>query len=178
MKVFMINSLKIFLIISFINAAKIKKAYSEAPVHSLADEKNDLSRPSAYPYGVPLADDKLEPRKFADETYRVAFKIARYYRDVFEFIDEDADDWLDVKDVTAVFKNYNWPLLKGKSLDEMVLIVMERFGTKRKMYIDFIEFCGLMEYLWSLKAINEFFKCKERIYNNIEIVDKVYEFID
>ena len=46
------------------------------------------------------------------------------------------------------------------------------------MYIDFIEFCGLMEYLWSLKAINEFFKCKERIYNNIEIVDKVYEFID
>ena len=33
---------------------------------------------------------------------------------------------------------------------------MEKFGTKKKGNMDFIEFCGMMEYLWSLKALNEF----------------------
>ena len=75
-----------------------------------------MSRHSSNYLGLPLGDDKLEPRKFPDETFRVAFKIARYYRDVFEFIDEDADDWLDTKDMTTVFKNYKWPVLRGKTI--------------------------------------------------------------
>jgi hypothetical protein len=53
------------------------------------------------------------PRKFQDETFKVAFKIAKYYREVFEFLDEDADDWLEMKEVLTAFKNYNWPILKG-----------------------------------------------------------------
>jgi|NOAtaT_7_FD_contig_21_548836_length_494_multi_4_in_0_out_0_1 hypothetical protein len=84
-----------------------------SPYHSLNELKNDLSRPSAFPYGVPLAEDKLVPRKFQDETFKVAFKIAKYYREVFEFLDEDADDWLEMKEVLTAFKNYNWPILKG-----------------------------------------------------------------
>jgi hypothetical protein len=83
------------------------------PYHSLSEVKNDLSRPSAYPYGVPLAEDKLVPRKFQDETFKLAFKIAKYYREVFEFLDEDADDWLELKDILSAIKNYKWPILKG-----------------------------------------------------------------
>ena len=60
----------------------------------------------------------------------------------------------------------------------MVTMVMDRFGTKKKNYIDFIEFCGVMEYLWSLKALNEFYKCKEKIAEYLEVIYKVYNFID
>jgi len=40
--------------------------------------------------------------------------MARYYRDVYEFLDEDADEWIEKKDLVSAFKNYKWPLLKGK----------------------------------------------------------------
>ena len=46
--------------------------------------------------------------------------MARYNRDVFEFIDEDADEWLETKDVLTVFKDNKWPTIKGKSPEEMV----------------------------------------------------------
>ena len=46
--------------------------------------------------------------------------MARYNRDVFEFIDEDADEWLETKDLLTVFKDNKWPTIKGKSPEEMV----------------------------------------------------------
>ena len=60
----------------------------------------------------------------------------------------------------------------------MVNIVMARFGTKKRNMIDFVEFCGVMEYLWSLRALNEFYMCKENIKKNLEIVFKVFETLD
>lgn len=60
----------------------------------------------------------------------------------------------------------------------MVKIVMERFGTKKRNMIDFVEFCGVMEYLWSLRALNEFYMCKENIKKNLDIVYKVFETLD
>lgn len=60
----------------------------------------------------------------------------------------------------------------------MVAAVMARFGTKKRNMIDFVEFCGVMEYLWSLRALNEFFMCKENIKNNLDIVYKVFEILD
>jgi hypothetical protein len=60
----------------------------------------------------------------------------------------------------------------------MVNTVMARFGTKKRNMIDFVEFCGVMEYLWSLRALNEFFMCKENIQKNLEIVYKVFETLD
>ena len=35
----------------------------------------------------------------------------------------------------------------------MVGVVLEKFSTKKPGNLDFIEFCGVMEYLWSLKAL-------------------------
>lgn len=37
--------------------------------------------------------------------------MAKYYREVFEFIDEDADEWIESKEIEVVYKNYNWPVL-------------------------------------------------------------------
>jgi len=56
----------------------------------------------------------------------------------------------------------------------MVNTVMERFGTKKRNMIDFVEFCGVMEYLWSLRALNEFYMCKENIKKNLDIVYKLW----
>ena len=104
--------------------------------------------------------------------------MARYNRDVFEFIDEDADEWLETKDVLTVFKDNKWPTIKGKTPEEMVGVIMDRFSTKKKGHIDFIEFCGVIEYLWSLKAVMEYAGCKARIEGWIGVIDKVFKFID
>lgn len=60
----------------------------------------------------------------------------------------------------------------------MVNLIMTKFGTKKRNMIDFVEFCGVMEYLWSLKALNEFFMCKETIKKNLDIIYKVFETLD
>ena len=57
-----------------------------------------------------------------------------------------------MKDLLTVYKNYKWPLMHKLELDETVKFLMEKFGQKTKGKLEFIEFCGLMEYLWSLKS--------------------------
>lgn len=55
---------------------------------------------------------------------------------------------------------------------------MARFATKKRNMIDFVEFCGVMEYLWSLRALNEFFTCKENLQKDLDLVYKVFETLD
>jgi len=66
---------------------------------------------------------------------------------------------------------YKWPLVKGLDVEKTVDKCLGKFGIKKTNHLDFIEFCSMIEYLWSLRAQLEYHKCKELNYENLKIID-------
>jgi len=60
--------------------------------HSLFRDRNNWNRISADEMGVPMKKENDDPQNFASPDSYVAYKVAKYYKSVFDFLDTDVDD--------------------------------------------------------------------------------------
>jgi len=88
--------------------------------HSLYKETNRWNRISADTEGIPAKEKEDLQRKFPNPDAYVSFKIARFYNEVFTFIDSKVEDYLKPADITATYVSYGWPLPDGVAADEYV----------------------------------------------------------
>ena len=58
--------------------------------------------------------------KFPTIAHESAFKVARYIRDVFFFIDKDADNFIRIPELLEIYEKFKWPKYPSKNDKEMV----------------------------------------------------------
>lgn len=82
-------------------------------------KKDEGNRVLMYPHpGVIEEDNGMY--KFPTEAHESAFKVARYIRDVFFFIDKNADDNIEIPELLEIYEKFKWPKYTSKSDKEMV----------------------------------------------------------
>jgi hypothetical protein len=68
--------------------------------HSLFKAATQYDKISGYPRGIPKRIEEEEIKKFANPDSYVAYKVAVFYKKIFEFLDEDIDDLVTTDDMT------------------------------------------------------------------------------
>ena len=77
--------------------------------------------------------------------------MARYIRDVFFFIDKNADDIIEQPELVEIYEKFKWPKYPSKNDKEMVAYLFHEYGEK-DVEMSFKNFCNLMENLWKIEA--------------------------
>lgn len=67
--------------------------------HSLFKGATVFDKISGYPRGIPKRLEEEEVKTFANPDAYVAYKVAVFYKKIFEFLDEDIDDLLTEDDI-------------------------------------------------------------------------------
>ena len=112
---------------------------------------------SGYPRGIPKRIEEEEVKSFANPDAYVAYKVAVFYKKIFEFLDEDIDDLLTEEDVVKAQISYKWPCLGTEQ--EFVKAKFLIHDKNKDAKLDLIEFAHYMEDIWNVAAEAKKAKC-------------------
>ena len=98
---------------------------------------------------------------FSNPDSLAAYKVARYYRDIFEVLDDDYNgklvrfplydcvDLVNKDNMVEAIRVYRWPVTQDISLQEYVDEKFLEFDSNQDGELNLIEFTQFMEELWN-----------------------------
>ena len=125
--------------------------------HSLFKGATVYDKVSGYPRGIPKRIEEEEVKSFSNPDAYVAYKVAVFYKKIFEFLDEDIDDLLTEEDVVKAQISYKWPCLGTEQ--EFVKAKFLIHDKNKDAKLDLIEFAHYMEDIWNVAAEAKKAKC-------------------
>jgi Ca2+-binding EF-hand superfamily protein len=106
----------------------------------------------------------------------VAYKVAVFYKKIFQFLDQDANDLLTEDDLVKAHIDYKWPSF-GKEVD----FVKSKFAVwdnSKDGKLDLVEFAHYMEDIWNVAAEAKKSKALEGLAKAKKVFEKLFEFLD
>ena len=86
----------------------------------------------------------------------MAYKIAKSYKKIFDFLDDDAEgkpkcimlEMLKPEQIQKAYVTYHWPKPDNVTDEEWVKCKFQKFDVNRDKAFDFIEFVHFFEDVW------------------------------
>ena len=78
----------------------------------------------------------LGAKDMATELHEAAYKVAKYYVEIFDYADKNVDDKISSGEISEIIQMHNWPKYPEKTADQMADKIIEEYGNKAKQDMD------------------------------------------
>ena len=85
----------------------------------------------------------------------MAFKVAKYYQQIFHALDLKDNNYLFEADILRAFQNYKWPIPLGATMQSYTKSQILKYDSNKDSKIQLTEFALLMEDLWHVETFNK-----------------------
>lgn len=140
--------------------------------------KEHNNRIPAHPHAKIESEEPAEPTSKVTSLHETAYKVAKYYVEIFYFADQNFDDKVDKGELKELLEKHGWPRYDDKNPEDMAEHLIGIYGNSQKGELEFANFINLLQNIWMIKAEKKVIACKKRIDQNMKIFQEVFKFLD
>lgn len=164
------------------NPDAAKQTKSPFGVHSLFSGNDSSERMSYETRGVPPPAQKQTKSKFPDSEKLTAQKIVNDYRKKFDFLDYKLpiDDCLNQDELSLAYSEYDWPMGTSENNDpvDYARQMIAQYDKTNKGCLNFVDFCTLMEDLWSITENLQQKRCTDNYDKSVDTFQRLFDWLD
>lgn len=146
--------------------------------HSLYRERNEWDRLSADTQGVPPSSANDTEKLFPSPDAYVAYKVTKYYKKIFDFLDTDVDDQVNQENICEAYRLYGWPMPADEQVASYVKEQFKKWDQNQDGTLDFVEFCHYMENIWTYSQYATEKICVSALRRSIAVFEKLFDYLD